>query len=170
MKITNKTIYMENILFIFYLIISFSMYFYINSLSLESKYIILKYLDGYINLELGGYTELDRLYSILLNNFLVILTPVCIFAFYSFQKKIKVKVDGLRDFISCLIGFFVSLYFMLSNWKLFSSSVLTGNKEIFSYTLLICSIHIIFIGCCWHLPASTRWTYRFIKYILKRSE
>lgn len=153
------------IIFFVYILIAFSLHFYINSLSLERLNSIQQALEKYYFLG-GGYTYLAVEYSKVLNHTLAILT-LCLSIFFIKDRNLRKhhrKIDTISHYTFVILFLLGASYFLwIKEWKLFSSNDDNYIKEIPMFIIITCGLNAIFISEFWYFIDMIQKLYQHIK-------
>lgn len=140
------------VIFFIYVLIAFSLYFYINSLSFEKLLLIQDILKEYHFVE-GGYTYLAIEYSKILNHILSMCTLCFSIILIKYRKvrKHERRIDTIPHYVFVIVFIIISSYFLwIKEWKLFSSNDYNYIKEIPMFIIIICGLHAMFISEFWY--------------------
>lgn len=151
----KKETLMKNIIdviLIFYIFISLTLYFYITNQSAEELFNIQKFIEEYYFWG-GGQTYLAVEHSKLLNFILSIITFLIIILLFKFRKirKHPRNFNKATHYIFTLLFVPIVFYFLwIKEWELFSSYDGSYIREITTYILIISSFQAGFISEFWY--------------------
>lgn len=141
------------IIFLTYILIAFTLYFYINNLSLKELHALQKIIEEYYFLSGGGYTYLAIEYSKLLNQTLSIFTfflSIFLIKYRSLRNHHR-RTDTIGHYTFVIFFLSCASYFLwIKEWKLFSSNDDNYIKEIPMFIIITCGLNAILISEFWY--------------------
>lgn len=153
--------YSIELIFIIYIIVFMSVYFYFDSLEFSKQYSLLLSIDDYINRDFGGYIVNKKYHGIILNNLMFFSSFLIIIFCYLLhsQRKLLRKPNSFFNLFCCFIGLSLSLYFIFTNWQMFTYKRYSDIRSLNDYILISCGLYIIFISETWIFSDVVIWAF-----------